>query len=294
VFSDVVMLETGAGLLLANHAGKSQLFSTRDDGATWRKVDSKGHTFSGLVSFREQLQPVVSVSRQYDFYHHAILDETLSRVLGEARVTRSNTPFAHPAAVPPDATTFMISGSRWVALRETSFEPSAWEFGVAPFGELPSYRAVEELAGCVLSVAATASAIAIACRHVASAKAKASLFPSDDEGRSFREFPLPPNPVALYALGDAFLVQTPCDGPVETRGPFLLAPPAWRLRQLPWMRAAYRSMPCPALFWSSSLSSLRCNQTNRPLLTTSSTRSASFHGTAAKSGALLMMPKKRS
>src|SRR5690606_4147287 len=47
---DVVMLETGAGLLLARHAATSDLFSTKDDGATWQKVDSQGETFMGLVS----------------------------------------------------------------------------------------------------------------------------------------------------------------------------------------------------------------------------------------------------
>lgn len=232
--SDVVMLETGAGLVLANHAGKSQLFSTRDDGATWRKVDSKGYAFTGLVSYEEQLQAVVSVSRKYDYYRHAILDDALSRVTGEGQVLQSNTPFGYPVAVPPDAATFVSARAgrplRWVVLREASWEPSVWELGVAPFGELPSYRAVEAVAGCALTVAGAASEIAIACRHLRSDKS--SLFLSDDEGRSFREFPLPRSPVALYALGDALVAQMPCDGPVETRGPFLLAPPTWRARRV--------------------------------------------------------------
>src|SRR6187399_418970 len=203
--SDVVMLETGAGLVLANQAGTSQLFSTRDDGATWRKVDSKGSTFTGLVSYEEQLQPVVSVSQQYDLYHHAILDDALSRVTGEGQVLRGTTPFGYPVGVAPEAATFVSARAgrplRWVVLREASWEPSVWELGVAPFGELPRYRAVEAVAGCALTVAGAASEIAIACRHLRSGKS--SLFLSDDEGRSFREFPLPRTPVALYALGDA-------------------------------------------------------------------------------------------
>lgn len=235
-FTDVVMLESGAGLLLADHAGKSALFSTRDDGASWNEIDSQAYTFTGLTSYREQLQPIVRVNRQHDFYMHVSLDPALTRVIGEGRVSRSYTPFPYPAALPPDLATFVSAraaapGVRktpllWLALRETSWEPSVWELSVVPFGELPSYRVVKELADCALSVAATPSVIALACRRPS--PRKDALFLSEDAGQSFRRLPLPPNPVALHAVGDSLVVQTPCDGPAESRGAFLLAPPTWR------------------------------------------------------------------
>ena len=239
-FSDVAMLETGVGLLLATHAGKGQLFSTRDDGATWHKVDSVGRTFTSLRSYKDQLQPVVSVMRKGSYYVHATLDEQLSRVTGENRMLEVNTPFALSTNVPANVQTFLgaraaSSGAaapplRWVALRERTWQASVWELSVTAFGELPSYRTIESLAGCAVSAAATASEIALACRHVASGKA--SLFLSDDDGRAFRELPLPPDPVALHALGDALVVQTPCDGPEQSRGPYLLVPPAWQPRRV--------------------------------------------------------------
>lgn len=233
-FTDVAMLETGAGLLLANHSGRSELFSTWDDGVSWRKVEGRGYTFIDLVSYRERLQPVMGANRQHDLYEYAVLDDTLSKVTGEGRVSRSAAPFPYPAALPPDLATFvnarLEAPVRWVALRETSSQPSVWELSVVPFGELPSYRAVEALAGCALSVAATTSVLGFACRR--SSPRKDVLFLSHDAGQSFRELPLPANPVALYALGDAFVVQTPCDGPRETRGPYLLAPPAWQARRV--------------------------------------------------------------
>lgn len=229
-FTNVLMLENGAGLLLADDAGKSELFSTRDDGASWYEVDSQGYTFTGLTSYRGQLQPIVGVNRQHDFYEHAVLDDTLSKVTGKGRVSRSAAPFPHPAALPPDLATFVNAHRkapvRWLALRETSWEPSVWELSVVPFGELPSYRAMKELAGCALSVAATPSTIALACRR--SSPQESTLFLSEDGAQNFRKLPLPQNPVALYAVGDALVVQTPCDGPAERRGAFLLAPPTWQ------------------------------------------------------------------
>ncbi len=233
-FTDVFMLESGIGLALADHAGKSELFATRDDGASWHEVDSQGYTFTGLTSYRERLQAILGVNRQHDFYHVVSFDSALTRVMQEGRLYRSFTPFPQPAALPPDLATFVNSPPappvRWVALRETSWEPSVWQLSVAPFGEPPSYRTVQALAGCALSVAATTSAIALACRR--SSPPNNVLYLSQDHGRSFRQLPLPANPVALYALGDAFVVQTPCDGPAETRGPYLLLPPSWQARRV--------------------------------------------------------------
>lgn len=237
---DVVMLETGAGLLLANRADTSELFSTKDDGATWHKVHSQGQPFIGLVSAGEELRPVIRVNRQHEFYLYATLDTGLSRVMGQRRRYSRYTPFPEGAAIPPDLAMF-VSGQpaapgvaaaplRWAALREASWEPSVWELSVVPFGEPPSYRVVEWLAGCAVAATATTTGFAIACRR--SSPRKGSLFLSQDGGESFRKLPLPPSSAALSALEDVLVVQTPCDEPVETRGPFLLAPPDWRARRV--------------------------------------------------------------
>jgi len=237
--SEVEMLQSGAGLLLANHAGKSQLFSTRDDGATWRAVDHEGRRFVRLVSHQGELQPVVSVSREDGYYQYAILDEALARVTEESRVFDSYTPFAHATGVPPNSAMFMVDRApapgvaapplRWVALRDLPAGPLAWEISVVPFGERPVYRRADGPVGCALGRAAVVSEIAVVCWHPGTAKA--SLFVGEDDVHSFRKHPLPHDPRALYALGDALVVQTPCDGK-QTRGPFLLEPPTWQARRV--------------------------------------------------------------
>jgi len=239
-FSDVVMLESGSGLLLANHAGDSKLFSTFDDGATWQPVDSQGYTFTGLVSQGLLLQPIVRVDEQHDFYVYATLDDMLSRVTGESRVFRSYTPFSYGVA-PPALATFAgpppespgagaARSLSWMALRATNPEDALWEFSLEPFGEPPRYRYIPQLKGCSsVSAAATRSEVAISCQG---ASAYASLFLSQDEGESFRELPLPPGVVLLHGLGDALVAQTPCDGLEKPRASFLLEPPAWRARRV--------------------------------------------------------------
>lgn len=240
-FSDVVMLESGSGLLLANHAGDSKLFSTFDDGATWQQVDSQGYTFTGLVSKGILLQPIVRVNEQHDFYVYATLDDMLSRVTGEGQVFRSYTPFAYGVGPPPEVATFVspppaspgvraARSLRWMALRETNSEDAQWEFSLEPFGEPPRYRYVPQLKGCSSPRgAATRSEIAVLCQ---TALPNPSLFLSQDEGESFRELPLPPDVFVLHGLGDALFAQTPCEGLEETRGSFLIEPPAWRARRV--------------------------------------------------------------
>lgn len=237
--SEVEMLQSGAGLLLANHSSKSELFATLDDGATWREVDGEGRTFLGLVSHEDQLQPVVSVSQKEGYYQHAILDEALERVSDESRVFDISTPFDHFTAAPPDFTKFLGARAaapgapalplRWVALRERRGELT-WEISVTPFGELPNYRPIEGPRGCGLVAAAVASEIALVCRRPGTRKA--SLFVGEDDLHGFRKYSMPSDPVALHALGDAFVVQTPCDGPKQSRGPYLMAPPTWQARRV--------------------------------------------------------------
>ena len=236
-FSEVEMLQSGAGLLLASHAGKGQLFSTRDDGATWRKVESGGRTFTRLLSNENELRPVVSVNREQDYYVYAILDDTLARVTEESRGFDALAPFAHPTAVPPDVAMFLDARDaapgvparplRWLALRDPNSGPPAFEISITPFGELPNYRTVEGSMGCKLGRAVLVSGIAAVCwEHTV----KASLLVGDDNGLDFRKFPLPREPRTLDALGDALVVQAPCDGPKHARGPFLLEPPTWKAR----------------------------------------------------------------